>query len=470
MADRPWLYLDLTVALCARCLRRVEAKVIEEDGRIHLLKRCPEHGLQRVLVSTDPAYWRLCRAFLKPGQVPERFQTPVRWGCPLDCGLCADHEQHSCLTLVEITDRCNLRCPVCYAGSGPERTEERTLEEVEGMLDAVVRAEGRPDVVQLSGGEPTLHPRFFEILDAARRRPIQHLMVNTNGLRIAREPDFARRLRDYMPGFEVYLQFDSLMPGPQRALRGADLVETRLRALDALDAAEVSTTLVVTLKKGLNDGEIGDILRFAVTRPCVRGVTFQPVQHAGRADGYDPATDRLTLSEVRSEILRQWPVLAPADLLPVPCHPDNLAMAYALRNGGALVPLTGMIPREVLLQSEGSTIAFERLPSIRRALFDLFSTSHSPASSARSLAKLLCCLPTAAVPAGIGYRDLFRVLIVRFMDAEDLDMRSVKKSCITIATPDGRLVPFDTYNLFYRPGREGILERLRGSPTVGAAP
>src|SRR3954469_14997579 len=212
MPDRPYTFLDLTNSLCATCLRKVEAKVIEQDGRVYLHKWCPEHRFQKVLISTDAAYYKLCRATNKPGQMPLKFQTPIRHGCPYDCGLCPDHEQHGCLTLVEITDQCNLTCPVCYSDSSPQRLTHRSIEQVEFMLDCCVRNEGEPDVVQISGGEPTIHPQFFEILDLAKARPIKHLVVNPNGGRIASDAAFARRLAEYMPGFELYLQFDSLRP------------------------------------------------------------------------------------------------------------------------------------------------------------------------------------------------------------------------------------------------------------------
>lgn len=153
--------------------------------------------------------------------------------------------------LVEITDYCNLTCPVCYAESSPQRLKHRSFEQVEFMLDCIVHNECEPDVVQISGGEPTLHPDFFRILDAAKARPIKHLMVNTNGIRIAEDAAFARRLRDYMPDFEIYLQFDSFEEHVLRELRGADLRRIRLKALERLNDLEISTTLVVTLKKRL---------------------------------------------------------------------------------------------------------------------------------------------------------------------------------------------------------------------------
>ncbi|HVS51031.1 MAG TPA: radical SAM protein [Opitutaceae bacterium] len=459
--DRPYLYAELTNSICSSCLRKVEAKVVIQDDRVFLHKRCPEHGAERVLISTDVDYWHQTRRFLKPGQMPRVFNTPTRFGCPYDCGLCADHEQHSCLTLLEVTDACNLACPVCYAESSPHRTTHRSLAQIEFMLDAIVRNEGEPDIVQISGGEPTIHPEFFAILDAAKRRPIKHLMLNTNGVRIANEPGFAEKLAAYGPGFEIYLQFDSLRAGPIRALRGADLLATRHRALERLNALNLSTTLVCTLKQSLNDDELGAIVDFALTQRCVRGVTLQPIQHAGRVENFDPARDRLTLAEVRQKLLAQSRVFAPDDIIPVPCHPDCLAMGYALKLDGRVTPLTGLIPRDTLLQSEGSTIVYERNPELRAAVFNLFSTHHSPDSGADALRQLLCCLPLVQAPARLTYENIFRVLIIQFLDAHNFDVRSVKKSCIHIAHPDGRIIPFDTFNLFYRDGKEARLRELQ---------
>ena len=464
MADRlrPYLFYDTAISICSTCYRKVEGKIVFENGAVFMLKRCPTHGPERVLMADDVEYYRRCReVFIKPPEMPRVFNTPVRWGCPYDCGLCADHQQHSCLSLVEITDRCNLECPICYAGSGPSRHEYRTLEHVQRLIDAVVRNEGEPDVVQISGGEPTIHPDFFAILDRAKAAPIRHLMVNTNGLRIAHDEAFARRLADYMPDFEVYLQFDSLEPGPLLALRGVDLRDVHARALERLNRLGISTTLVVTLKKGLNDAEIGRIIDFAVTQPAVRGVTFQPVQAAGRLDRFDPATDRLTLTEVRRRILEQTTLFRPEDLIPVPCHPDSLAMAYALKIGGQLIPLTGLIDPKVLIEGGRNTIVYERDEQVRQGILKLFATNHSPSSSIGSLQDLLCCLPAVQVPEGLGYKNLFRIIIMQFIDAHAFDVRSVKKSCVHIVHPkDGRLIPFDTYNLFYRDD----LERTRLEP------
>jgi uncharacterized radical SAM superfamily Fe-S cluster-containing enzyme len=461
---RDYLFYDAAVSICTTCYRRVDAKIVFEDGCVYMLKRCPEHGFERVLMADDVDYYRRCReVFLKKPEMPDHYNTPVKYGCPYDCGLCPDHEQHSCLTLIEICDACNLSCPVCYAESGTHRTTYRSLEQIERMLDAVVSNEIEPDVVQISGGEPTIHPQFFEVLDAAKRRPIKHLMVNTNGIRIAMEEGFAERLAEYMPEFELYLQFDSLKREPLMQLRGADLRSVREKALEKLNRLNVSTTLVVTVERGVNDEEMGEIVDFALQQRCVRGVTFQPVQQAGRLTGYETAKHRLTLSEVRKKILAQTSAFRPEDLIPVPCHPDSLAMAYAMKVGGKVVPLTGMIEPDVLINAGRNTIVYEKESAVREHIFKLFATNHSPQSQAMTLRELLCCLPQVLAPKSLGYENLFRILIVQFIDAQSFDLRSIKKTCVHIAHPDGkRLIPFDTYNMFYRDGlEEERLEPLR---------
>ena len=458
---RPYLFYDVAISICTQCFRKIDAKIVFLDNNVFLLKHCPVHGNEKVLIADDVDYYRRCReVFIKPPEMPDVYNTQVKWGCPYDCGLCPDHEQHSCLSLIEICDYCNLNCPICYADSGPQRQSFRSLEQIEKMLDAVVRNELHPDVVQISGGEPTMHTEFFAVLDLAKSRPIRHLMVNTNGVRVAQDEAFAERLATYMPDFELYLQFDSFEREPLMKLRGADLRSIRQKAIERLNVLGISTTLVVTLQKGLNDHEIGKTIDWALQQPCVRGVTFQPVQDAGRTDGFDAARNRLTLTEVRRKILEQTTAFRAEDIIPVPCHPDSLAMGYALKVDGKVMPLTGMIDPQILIDGGRNTILFEQEEQLKEQIFRLFSTNHSPQSGANSLRELLCCLPKVAAPDSLSYENVFRVLIMQFIDAHAFDVRSVKKTCVHIVHPDGRLIPFDTYNLFYRDG----LEQTRLAP------
>jgi 7,8-dihydro-6-hydroxymethylpterin dimethyltransferase len=460
--ERPYTYYDFTLSLCSQCLRRVDAKIVFEDDNVYMLKRCPEHGPEKALIATDATYYRNTRNYVKRSEMPQRFNTSTHYGCPYDCGLCPDHEQHSCLTIVEVTDRCNLSCPVCYAESSPHHGRHRSLEEIEEMFDIVVRNEGHPDVVQISGGEPTVHPQFFEILDIAKRKPIRHLMLNTNGVRIAKDREFVRRLATYMPDFEVYLQFDSFKKEALETLRGADLRDVRRRALEHLNEFNLSTTLVATLQKGLNDDEIGAVIDYALQQPCVRGVTFQPTQVAGRVEHFDPAKHRITLTEVRREILRQSPVFTEADLIPVPCNPDALAMAYALKIDGQVFPLTRYLNPQDILDNSRNTIVYEQDERLQQHMVQLFSTGNSVECASEKLHSILCCLPQIDAPQ-LRYDNLFRIVIMRFIDAYDFDVRAIKKSCVHIVSKEGKIIPFETMNLFYRDAeKRAHLEALRG--------
>jgi 7,8-dihydro-6-hydroxymethylpterin dimethyltransferase len=460
MPEKNYTYYDFTLSICSTCLRRVDAKVIFEDEKVFMIKHCPHHGKEKVLIATDIDYYKNTRNYNKPSEAPLKTNTSTHYGCPYDCGLCADHEQHSCLTVIEVTDRCNLACPTCYAMSSPHYGRHRTLEEIEQMLDIIVANEGQPDVIQLSGGEPTIHPQFFEILDIAKRKPIRHLMINTNGVRIAKDKAFTARLATYQPDFEVYLQFDSFKPEVLERMRGKDLTDVRQQAIENLNEAGLSTTLVVTLQKGQNDDEMGAIIDYAIKQPCVRGVTFQPVQVAGRTDDFDPATDRITLTEVRQRILEQSPIWKANDIIPVPCNPDALAMAYALKIDGEVFPLTRYVDPTVLLNNSKNTIVYEQDERLHQHVLKIFSTGISTDAAVNDMQSLLCCLPQVQAP-GLDYTNLFRIVIMRFLDAYDFDVRAIKKSCVHIVHKDGRIIPFETMNLFYRDDKEAYLKELQ---------
>ena len=459
MPTRKYTYYDFTLSLCPECLKRIDAKIVFEDEKVYMLKRCPEHGQSKVLIADDIPYYKNIRNYNKPSETPYTFNTKTHYGCPYDCGLCPDHEQHSCLTVVEVTDRCNLACPTCYASSSPTHGRHRTLDEVKKMLDAIVLNEREPDVVQLSGGEPTLHPEFFEILDYAKSLPIKHLMLNTNGIAIAKDFEFAKRLTGYMPSFEIYLQFDSFRNEVLQVMRGADLADIRMQALEHLNALNLSTTLVVTVQKGLNDEEIGSIIDFALKQPCVRGVTLQPTQIAGRLDHFDVATDRITLTEVRRKILEQTNVFNSDDLIPVPCNPDALVMGYALKLAGQVFPLTRYVNPADLLDNSRNTIVYEQDEHLHSQMIKLFSTGNSCEEATEKLHSLLCCLPLIQAPS-LTYDNLFRVIIMQFIDAYNFDVRSIKKSCVHIVNKDYKIIPFETMNLLYRDHKKEYLHQL----------
>ncbi len=247
--SRPYIFHGQTQSLCETCLKLVPAKIEILGEEVWYEKRCREHGVQKTLISTDVAYYLAQLSWLKPGDRPLEVQTRTDHGCPYDCGLCPDHEQHSCLAIIEINEACNLTCPVCFAGSSQKATKQLDLGTIGRMMDTLVKSEGEPDLLQISGGEPTIHPDIIQIIDMARERPIRHLMINTNGLRIAADAAFVAELAKRKKGLEIYLQFDSLDPAAIANLRGADLSKVRRKALEALEAHGISTTLVCTVKR-----------------------------------------------------------------------------------------------------------------------------------------------------------------------------------------------------------------------------
>ena len=460
------MFHSQTTSLCETCLEPVPAKVILENERVYYLKRCRNHGVQKTLISDDIDYWRAQKLWLKPGDRPLTAQTRTEAGCPFDCGLCPDHEQHSCLAIIEINSACNLSCPVCFADAADVHGSHRPLAEIEAMLDALVASEGEPDLVQLSGGEPTIHPEFFAILDAVKRRPIRHVMINTNGVRIAQDREFVARLAGYAPALEVYLQFDALDDEALLDLRGARLARIRQQALAALEAVNLSTTLVCVVKRGVNDEQVAPIIQHALTWRCVRGVTFQPVQDAGRNEGFDPAENRVLLTQIRREVGKSG-VFDSEDMIPLPCNPDQISIGYGLRQGETVTPITRLLPREVILAGP-NTISYEAYPKLRAGLLDLLSLATTQVNTSDKLAGVLCCLPQAMVPQDLGYEHSFRVVILQFLDRYNFDLATVKRSCVHFVTGDGQIIPFDTYNTFYRDGAEGagVVARHRGLAQV----
>ena len=446
---RPYIFYGQTQALCETCLEVVPAKILFQQGNVYYQKRCLEHGVQKTLVSTDIDYFKRCKEYIKPGDMPEKFQTEVAKGCPKDCGLCSDHEQHSCLALFEIIDECNMNCPVCFANSAPGKGNPRSMEQIETMLQTLLESEAEPDLVQISGGEPSLHPNIIPILKRLKDSPIRHLMLNTNGIRIANDTAFVEQLAEIKQGFEVYLQFDSLQRDALKNLRGVDARNTHKKALAHLEKHNISTNLVCAVRKGVNDNEIGDIIEYAQQWNCIRGITFQPVQDAGRNQG-NLKHHRITLTEIRQNIIDANNPFNDADMIPLPCHPENISIGYGIKMGGILQPVTGLLPKDELLKGAKNTITFEKSTALKKAFYNLFSLDACGEQSTNNLQTMLCCLPKIEGSAELSYNNVFRIVIMSFMDKYDFDLGSIKRSCTHFVEPDGKIYPFETWNMFYR--------------------
>ena len=265
--DADYIFHELTRSICPECKTVIDAQIIIQDNKVYMRKRCPTHGWFKGIISSDAQMYVDSVKFNKPGTIPLEFSTEVKDGCPLDCGLCPEHKQHICLALIEVNTGCNLNCPVCFANAGVGYS--LTMEQVEFMLDRFVETEGDPEVIQFSGGEPTIHPDLMEMIQAAKDRGIRQIMVNTNGVRIARDDKFLDDLAKQNP--VIYFQFDGLRPETYLTIRGEDLLDMKLKALDRLAEKGMDAVLVAAIERGVNTDEVGAIPKIRTGTPgCAR--------------------------------------------------------------------------------------------------------------------------------------------------------------------------------------------------------
>lgn len=472
MNYRDYTFLGMTQSLCPECLELLPAKIVERGGRVYFQKRCREHGPREDFVCSD-VRWFDRHDYSLPGKVPVEFGVEPLRGCPFDCGLCTEHEQHTCLGLLEITAACNLECPMCFASSGPGG-KHLTLEECQRAIDRLVEVEGQPEILQLSGGEPTIHPEFLEIFRYACRQPIDIVMINTNGIRLAHDREFVDQLVELRKRCEIYLQFDGLDEHSSQALCGESLLEVKHRAIEVLGEAGLRTTLVCTLQADVNERQMFPIVDFAARRPWITGVSFQPATYTGRYMLPEELERRVTFPDVIHGVSEQsggrW---LESDFSPLPCaHPNAHSLAYAYRSGEQLVPLARFIDLANHLDLLSGRITFNRgrarelvgeyLSRVSCCNGDCCSDNNlvqfdtSRDSMSRRLAE-------GTVEAGeeffqraldedLGPEDVFRITTTSFMDAYNFDVRQLMKSCVHHVLPSGHLIPFSAYNVLYRKG------------------
>ncbi|MBA3366875.1 MAG: radical SAM protein [Actinobacteria bacterium] len=465
--DRDEVFLEYTKSICPVCKVVIDAEVNIRDNRVVMRKRCPEHGPFEALIYSDAELYMAQLRYNKPGTIPLEFQTEVRDGCPLDCGLCPEHKQHACLGIIEVNSGCNLDCPICFADSGHQPDGYAlTQEQVSLMLDTFVRSEGEPEVVMFSGGEPTIHPEIVTFIAMAQERGIRSVMLNTNGIRLARDPRFVDELAELGP--HVYLQFDGFERETHLAMRGKDLRADKERALEACERAGLHVTLVAALEKGVNEHEAGAIVRFGVGHPAVMSVAFQPVTHSGRHAVFDPL-ERLTNADVMKLVAEQVPEwYRVSDFVPVPCcFPTCRSMSYALVGEDGVVPFTRILDIEQYLDYVSNR--FFPDASVRGAFEKMFSSSAAPGADSLLQACRSCGLDPGAFADMLDdpWRKLFVVVIQDFQDPYTLNVRQLMKCCVEEITPDGRLIPFCAYNsVGYREQVRAQLSGVQVAPVV----
>ena len=442
----------VTRSVCPVCLKVLPAKRAEEGGNVYLEKTCPEHGAFRTLIwEGAPDYWRWGER-----HTPTRFHTRdgVKRGCPYDCGLCGAHRQRTCCVLLEVTGRCNLRCPVCFADAGGGKIDPG-METISGWYDMLCREAPNANI-QLSGGEPTVRDDLPEIIRLGREKGFKYFQLNTNGLRLADDVGYARTLKD--AGLNcVFLQFDGVSDDVYISLRGRALFAEKKRAIENCRAAGLGVVLVPVVAEGINLEQVGAIVDFALEcLPFVKGVHFQPLTYFGRCEAEG---GRVTLPRLMRELERQTGGrLKASDFVGGTAENAHCSFSanFLLEADGRITALRESAcgcgaPSE--MTGHGGT-AFGTRESCCTAGDLNNAVDHARSTVARRWGGEL---PDEEPPPedmqsldGMLYqlrRGRFSVSAMAFQDCHALDLERLEDCYIHIVSPDGRLVPFCAYNL-----------------------
>lgn len=479
-------YLTTTQSLCRTCQRLVPAQVFIEDGSVWFHKICPEHGPQKVRVHGDASAYGRMGQVQRPAAVSKAHATEYR-GCPDSCGLCPEHEQHVCLPILEITDHCDLECPICLV-SNPGRCH-LTRQEVAGILDGLIRSEGQIDVLNLSGGEPTLNPHFRGIVEEClSRREILRVSVSTSGRILARDEELLRFLAGHR--VIVSLQFDGTDDEIYRKLRGQPLWTEKRRLIDTCARLDAPMSLTATVVHGVNDHCLGEIADLMFHNNHILSVMFQPAAYTGQAAGWNRPEQATTIPEVIAGLKGAGKgVVSPEDFSPLPCsHPACFSLAFYLKSDhGRFLPIKRLLSAERYLDLIQNRAIFgtdaESFHQVTDAVYDLWAGSDGSDGDAGLGCETSGCAPGAAcacnpflseqalktvknllskATAGgysprkafeLGERSVKSIFIHQFMDADTFDLSRARKCCQVYPQPDGRLIPACVHNNLrrYRP-------------------
>ena len=456
--------IQTTESLCPICLRVLPADIIKRGDEVLLCRQCPEHGL------FEEAIWR-GRPDFEAWRRPKRPAADVKTqlaadrGCPYDCGLCPEHGQHPCTILFEITQQCNLGCPICFANSGGGGQECPPLPLLLEQMRWFHGQTGGEVVLQLSGGEPTLHPDLPALVaEGAKLFPA--VQLNTNGLKLAEDPALPRQLAQAGLSW-VFLQFDGVSDRTFEIIRGRPLLKKKMAAIAACAEAGLSVVLVPTVAAGVNDGELGDLVRLAVNlAPTVRGVHIQPMTSAGR-NSLPGSGHRLTLPEVLERLAEQTQGLVNIDqAFPPSCEHERCSfhLRYRRTEDGELIPTAAGGSCCCKTGTEPSRP--EETAEARKRSVDIILKSwqgEKPAAKSAAPPPGLG-IPMAARPAppaldafdeflAKARRETFSITCMAFQDVWTVDLERLRGCCVHIFRPPDRFIPFCACNLTSADGR-----------------
>jgi len=446
--------LSHTESVCPECLKRIPAQRVLAGEDVYLHKSCPDHGNFRTII------WRGAPAFTawvrpKTPTFPSNPFTEVKQGCPYDCGLCPEHQQQSCCVLMEVTQRCDLHCPVCFADAGSNPPPDLSMAEIAAWYERLLAA-GGPFNIQLSGGEPCVRNDLPEIIRMGRSYGFTFFQLNTNGLRLARDPAYLAELKE--AGLStVFLQFDGTDDNIYKRIRGRALLNQKMKVIERCSQQGVGVVLVPTLVPGINTDDIGRIIRLALDHmPTVRGVHFQPISYFGRYPESPADESRITIPEVIRAIEQQTAQLINAGSF---CPPGGENAACSFHGNFVVMPDGALKALTRHKTASCCTPAENTLPPAPSAAQGAVRSRQFVAEHWAAPVPLLD-LPVLNAPS-LGEWDVFLerkrthtfcISGMAFQDAWTLDLDRLRDCYIHTASPDGRLVPFCAYNLTDRQG------------------
>ena len=504
LALRPYTPLRMVLTVCGQCFADdpdravdyetdiLQGNLIAMDGKVYLRRHCRRgHGEVISLYEEDYALWQDLQQWRVPTKeiVPDMVGNarPIPMGY-LE-GLGELQTQHSCVLLLDITENCNLQCPTCFAESGPGVAKHAPIANILRSLDTMIAREGgRVDVLMLSGGEPTVHPQIADILQEAATRNVTRVILNTNGLRIARDDRFMETLAKLRGRLEIYLQFDGFKLATHLFHRGEDLRAVKEEALRRLTGERIFTTLAMAVARGVNDDEVGAVANFACATDYIGGVAFQPVFGSGRAAPIDPL-DRVTTTGTLRRLGEQTAGrIGPDDFIALPCsHPDCCSIAYFVRGDAgqfnSVVRLLGQERLQANLGLVGNRIAADE-DALGQALLGMMSETTTITHPELLDYVLTLCdncdlgltgfvrqvtntLLRRDMPVEPISKRLKRFTVKSFMDAWTLNAERLQQCCVHVGSTDAEAnpvrVPFCARQLF------GDLRRRTSAGQVPAA-
>lgn len=434
-----------TQSLCPECLNKIPANYVREGDKVFLVKHCGEHGtFQTILWRGTPDF----ETWVRP-KIPTHPDVPyadVHQGCPFDCGLCPEHRQHTCTALLEITMRCNLNCPVCFASAGHGKLPDPDLNLIRMWYERVMNASGACNI-QLSGGEPTVRDDLPVIIKTGSDMGFSFIQLNTNGIRLATEKNYARRLKQ--AGLSsVFLQFDGTTDAIYTLIRGKPLFKTKQAAIEHCAENHIGVILVPTLMPQVNLDNIGEIIRFGLKfAPAVRGIHFQPVSFFGRYPSPPSDNDRLTLPEIMTAIEQQTDgMIKTWNFRPPGCENARCSFHgnFILMPDGTLTAMTCRSEREAEPRNEDRIYKERAEDGARQAISTVARQWVFPMISEKQCSCKTDDLDTFLTRAK---QYGFAISAMAFQDAWTLDIERLKDCCIHAVSPDGKLIPFCIYNL-----------------------